>query len=371
MKHKKQLLSILSVLVLFSAILLVNKPFSSFKNKAGIASENSNAVSTYDDYSFSSSGTSKNEHGSTDINDEITESSDIEQPDVSDPSDLTSHTGNQIKPSSVTQSATTTKPSAKAPVNTAVSTTASAPAKQTLAEKNDVKRQALNRKYNLDIRYSNEINNVYGVYKPFGEPLELLTDEREIDSNLTKLESCLAAYPDGMFKEIYDSGMALSIYLVKGSHNKFAGLVDKQFYANPILVMTDTFIFSRTFHHEMMHFLDLYIECEAYPQEPYEGLWGDNYNPLGFSYGSTASSQYVFYPNGDENAYFFTNYSKTNEREDRAELFSEMMNGVYQKDCLKSGKPLRKKADAISAELSKYLKCVTSSTHPQWTKNLK
>lgn len=355
MKNKKTVLSVASVIIVFSAVLLIKlvspEAQSQFKDKKNNISH---SAQSSENSAFDNSQKSETSVSNTTIKPETVQNSDY----MSEPTKGidTKATGYQDN------TATTTTPSA---VTKPIQTTAP----RTTAELNNEKRSELNARYGLDIRYGKEINDLYGEYAPYGEPLELLVNDNEISKNLKKLEDCLSQYPDGMFNETSRNGMTLSIFLVKGSHDKFAGLVDYQFTSNPIMTITDAFMFSRVFHHEMMHFLDLYMQVRQYPDNPY-GNWSQ-YNPSGYTYGYTDNGENVFFPHGDENAYFFTDYSKTNEREDRAELFSEMMNGVYQKSCLKSGKHIRAKADAIASALERSFDCITPSSKPEWTKNLK
>ncbi|MDE5830666.1 MAG: hypothetical protein K2H53_03140, partial [Clostridia bacterium] len=90
-----------------------------------------------------------------------------------------------------------------------------------------------------------------------------------------------------------------------------------------------------------------------YPNEPYPNYI--NLNPTGFNYGS-AQERYNYGYNGQiKGAYFLNSYSQLDVREDRAEVFKQMMTRVYRPaGMFDEGEILRKKALIISEQIKAY-----------------
>ena len=61
-------------------------------------------------------------------------------------------------------------------------------------------------------------------------------------------------------------------------------------------------------------------------------------------------------------------YSKSNYKEDRAVLFSDMMSRSLKKDYYSLGNPINEKAKVISNQLEKYFNCVSNSTNEYWSR---
>ena len=53
---------------------------------------------------------------------------------------------------------------------------------------------------------------------------------------------------------------------------------------------------------------------------------------LGFKY-LEFDTTYDYFPSQNNNAYFFSNYSQTNYKEDRATLFEDIMTRAYKRPC--------------------------------------
>ena len=68
-----------------------------------------------------------------------------------------------------------------------------------------------------------------------------------------------------------DNDMALTILLIdKVSDNSFAGLTDRNLLYNiKILITTNDFI-QRTIHHEIMHYIESYVEIKNYPDDAFK-----------------------------------------------------------------------------------------------------
>lgn len=141
-----------------------------------------------------------------------------------------------------------------------------------------------------------------------------------------------------------------------------AGLTDNR---NPnnvvILINTESLLFESTLHHEIMHYIDCYL-ASIIGASALESSMKD-YNPPGFTYGNQ-TNEYVYYYSNP--AYFLSTYSKSDYKEDRAVLFSDMMFRTLKKDYYSVGNPINEKAKLICRQLEKYFDCVSSSTKENW-----
>lgn len=127
---------------------------------------------------------------------------------------------------------------------------------------------------------------------------------------------------------------------------------------------TDEFFF-RVFHHEVFHYIEAYMEIIGYN----DGIFTDwnNYNPEGFVYGNTNSSYSYSMINPPTNSYFINDYGQTNEREDRATIFEDLMARAYEtKNSFINTNNIWLKGKSISIEIDKYFNTVNSSTIERW-----
>lgn len=223
-------------------------------------------------------------------------------------------------------------------------------------DKNDIKRKSMESTYGIKILYGDEI----GDYHPRGIIPTRLTNESDIETYLTRLNGELAKYPKGFFNDFKKAGMPLTIYLVKGVNGAFAGFTDYQFMNNIKLTLVTNYNFEYTIHHELMHYIDCYLDIKMYPNEPYSEY--EALNPSGFVYGS-AKEEYIYnMASRPRGTYFITSYSTTHVKEDRAEVFQYMTARAYAPiGCFEPNEVIRKKAEIISKQIKTYFPSVTGS----------
>lgn len=218
----------------------------------------------------------------------------------------TSSTSPTSKPSSSpTPTVTpTTSPSA-------IPTPSESPSAKTQAEKNDEYRKQIQDKYSVSIAYKDELGDYYmnGYPRPVKQ-----TDDSTIYSYLQRIENVLNKYPTNFFKEIKNTRMNLTIYMVKSIDIGVAGLTNSSNRSNVIIMINTISItsFETTLHHEIMHFIDSYISFNLGSGVIEKSMV--SVNPSGFTYGSSDSSYVYDYYNAStaSTAYFLSNYSKTN-----------------------------------------------------------
>ena len=224
---------------------------------------------------------------------------------------------------------------------------------------NDNLRKNIKSKYGVNIGYKDESDvNYINSYSNFTKQY----DDEKINTALNNVNVALAKYPSNFFFEINKKWKSLTIYLVDQLTGNVAGLTDNR---NPnnvvILINTDSLLFESTLHHEIMHYIDCYL-ASIIGASALENSMKD-YNPPGFTYGNQTTEFVYYYSNP---AYFLSAYSKSDYKEDRAVLFSDMMFRTLKKDYYSAGNPINEKAKLISRQLEKYFDCVSSSTKENW-----
>ena len=236
------------------------------------------------------------------------------------------------------------------------------PEPKTQAEINDEYRKKLENKYLVKIIYKDENGN-YLIGGSINT--EKLYDDNEINKYLKEVESTLKKYPNGFFKEMKDNNVSLKIYMVNKIDGGHSGMTDGRNQSNiTVTIGTDgTNLFEYTLHHELMHYIDIYMRQKDPTLNLAEIM--KSYNPEGFSYGSNDSTYDYNFSNPND-AYFLSYYSRQSYLEDRAVLFSDMMTRTTKRPYYNDGTPLNKKAKLINDQLHKYYNCVSTSVREHW-----
>ena len=230
---------------------------------------------------------------------------------------------------------------------------------------NDDYRKELESKYSVKILYKDEnINYLISGY--IGT--EKLYDDSEIYKYLQEIDISLSKYPSGFFKEMKDNNVSLTIYMVNKIDGNYSGMTDGRNQSNVIVtIKTGTYLFDYTLHHELMHYIDIYLTQIDNSLNLEEAM--KQYNPEGFSYGTSDSTYDYNYQNASS-AYFISSYGRENYLEDRAVLFSDMMTRTFKKDYYNEGTFINKKANLINNQLHKYYNCVKDNIKEHWERFL-
>lgn len=227
-----------------------------------------------------------------------------------------------------------------------------------IEDKNNIKRRTMESTYGIKILYGDEIGN----YNPKGITPIKLTNSSEIDNYLNRLNTELAKYPQGFFNDFNKKGMPLTIYLIKSVNGAFSGFTDYQFMNNIKLTLTADYNFEYTVHHELMHYIDCYLDIVMYPNNPYTEY--EALNPSGFVYGGANSSQIYNMASNQRGAYFISSYGATHVREDRAEVFKYMIARAYKPiGCFEPNEIIRRKAEVISRQIKIHFPSVVGTAH--------
>ena len=236
------------------------------------------------------------------------------------------------------------------------------PEPKTQAEINDEYRKKLENKYLVKIVYKDENGN-YLIGGSINT--EKLYDDNEINKYLKEVESTLKKYPNGFFKEMKDNNVSLRIYIVNKIDGGHSGMTDGRNQSNITVTIgtAGTNLFEYTLHHELMHYIDIYMRQKDPTLNLAEIM--KSYNPEGFSYGSNDSTYDYNFSNPND-AYFLSSYSRKSYLEDRAVLFSDMMTRTTKRPYYNDGTPINKKAKLINDQLHKYYNCVSKSAKEHW-----
>ena len=237
---------------------------------------------------------------------------------------------------------------------------------KTQAEKNNEYRKMLENKYSVKIVYKDE-NAGYLIGGSINT--EKLNDDKEINKYLKEVELTLKKYPNGFFKEMKNNNVSLRIYMVNKIDGNYSGMTDGRNQSNiTVTIGTDgTKLFESTLHHELMHYIDIYMRQKD-PTLNLEEIM-KSYNPEGFRYGSSDST-YDFNFSNPNDAYFISYYSRQSYLEDRAVLFSDMMTRSTKKAYYNEGTPINKKAKLISSQIKKHFKILSNTGRYYWDRFL-
>ena len=218
--------------------------------------------------------------------------------------------------------------------------------------------------------YRKQIEDTYGIKVLYGSETNgyvvgslwttAITDTNVMKSTLEQLNTALSMYPNGFFREFSKQNMSLNVYLIKNySAENVTGVTDFAPRRTIISIATD-FPFDESFHHEMLHYIEHYIESAGGRFT----AW-NSFNPLDFTYG-VENSSYSYSKTGTPGSYFVNNYAQTSANEDRASTF-EYMTASVKYSCYDSNDyPIWKKSNYLSTMIETYFTTVSSSVVDYW-----
>lgn len=211
--------------------------------------------------------------------------------------------------------------------------------------------------------YIKKIKDEYGINITYGESeksflssvdANVQDDPNIINNNVKLIYSALQKYPKDVFKIFKEEKYTLYIFLVSHFNDNNIALASKNNLNQYRIYLSNNEKFERAFHHEFFHVLEYYMTDKT----SYLYTAWELYNPPGFQYESNVirlTDQYVYnnYLTEEENkdTYFVTKYSKTSSKEDRAEIFAELMMLNKNAGYLKNGNNLREKVDYLLNEV--------------------
>lgn len=220
------------------------------------------------------------------------------------------------------------------------------------------------------VTYRKQIEETYGIKVLYGSETNgyvvgnlgttSISDTNVMKSSLEQLNTALSMYPSGFFREFSKQNMTLNVYLIKNySAENVTGVTDFAPRRTIISIATD-FPFSESFHHEMLHYIEHYIESSGGKFTSW-----NSFNPIDFTYG-VENSSYSYSKTGTPGSYFVNNYAQTSANEDRASTF-EYMTASVKYSCYDSNDyPIWKKSNYLSTMIETYFNTVSSSVVDYW-----
>lgn len=234
--------------------------------------------------------------------------------------------------------------------------------------------------------YIKNIKEEYGIKVRYGKDIEEFAknvnatpqyDVYILNNNLRIIYKALEKYPSSVFDMSKNKKYPITIFIVNEFSNNNLALAARSSLNDFRLYISNTQKFERAFHHEMYHLLEYYME----DTKRYLYASWDELNPADFEYETDISKltdEYVYkevsnslvnenslkdeedtknYVVNDSNIianfdtslnpYFVTKYSKVTEKEDRAEIFAEMMILNKMPKYLYKEQNIRKKAEVM------------------------
>lgn len=227
----------------------------------------------------------------------------------------------------------------------------------------DSKEYIASKKMEID-SYISSLNELYGINVLYGEDTinyankvdaTVETDLNIVNNNVKVLFHTLEKYPKDMFDVFKNKEYKMDVILLDSFSNNNLALASKNNLKEIKLYVSNTDKFERAVHHELFHVFEYYMaDKNKYVFEQWKNL-----NPSIFKYQSDVlklDNNYVYLKDSNtDNWYFVTKYAKTSEKEDRAETFAELMMLQKKPEYLESNTNIKKKADNIMSEMSKYL----------------
>ncbi len=211
--------------------------------------------------------------------------------------------------------------------------------------------------------YIKKIKDEYGIIVTFGESekgflsavdANIQYDEFIANNNIKSIYDALKKYPKDVFDIFTKEKYSLYILLVSEFNDNNIALASKNSLNQYRIYLSNNENFERAFHHEFFHILEYYMSDRT---KFLYSSWNE-YNPIGFQYVDNVSrltDEYVYnnYFTDEQNkdSYFVTKYSKVSPKEDRSELFAEMMTINKNMSYLKKGSRIREKVDYLVNEI--------------------
>ena len=230
----------------------------------------------------------------------------------------------------------------------------------TIDEVNNRLRKNIESTYDITIKYGSETAG----YSIAGSTTEPITNSTTINSQLVRLETALKVYPQGLFREIKNGGMPLTILLInRYSDNAITGVTDSSYsYANISIAATHPF--EDSFYHESYHYIERYLFKKGASFSNWDSL-----NPPEFAGWGTINGSLSYANTFSPHAPFVNNYAQTEAAEDRASTFEYMM-ASSKASCLNRGNTVWLKGKYIADTMDLVLYSVTPNTTEYWERYL-
>lgn len=229
----------------------------------------------------------------------------------------------------------------------------------TLDETNNNLRNSIQNTYGVTIKYGSETSG----YTVAGISTTPINNATTVNASLTRLNAALSLYPRGMFSEIKNGGIPLTIMLINNySENSVTGVTDSS-YSYAVISIAVAYSFEESFYHESYHYMERYMFKKGANFTTWNSL-----NPQGFSYGNI-NNGLSYASTYSQDAPFVNAYAMTSAEEDRASTFEYMMAGS-KASCLNYGTPVWKKSTVIKNMIETVYNTANPNTTEYWERYL-
>ena len=238
---------------------------------------------------------------------------------------------------------------------------------KTTREKNQDMIVQIQSTYGFNISYG---EGTYGYYA--GGSCTPLYNEEKANKALTKITNLLKNFPTDFFRK-FQGNNGYRIILFDDIPGDTQGVTsyeignDNQLF----LDVNNELLLERVFYHETWHFMEQLIMIKNNYNNPFDSNW-NHLNPAGFTYSGDSSNTYTPYDSNrynpgypKENTAFISAYGKTSAREDRAEIFADLMFRGYKQNYMYAGYGINEKAKVMMQEVRKIW---TNSPSATWEK---
>ncbi len=211
--------------------------------------------------------------------------------------------------------------------------------------------------------YINKIKKEYGITIGYGQEeksflssvnANVQEDVNIVNNNLKMIYSAFKKYPSDVFDIFKEEKYSLYILLVSNFNDNNLALASKNTLNQYRVFLSNNENFERSLHHELFHVLEYYMSDKV---KFLYYAW-NSYNPTNFKYEQNIdklTDEYVYnkYLAEDKNntSYFLTKYSKVSAKEDRAEIFAELMMLNKKEGYLKRGGNINQKINYLINEI--------------------
>lgn len=229
----------------------------------------------------------------------------------------------------------------------------------TLDETNNNLRNSIQNTYGITVKYGAETNG----YTVAGIGTTPISNSTAVNAALTRLNQALSIYPKGMFSEIRNGGIPLTIMLINNySENSITGVTDSS-YSYAVISIAIAYSFEESFYHESYHYMERYMFKKGASFTTWNSL-----NPQGFTYGNINNSL-SYASTYSQDAPFVNAYAMTSAEEDRASTFEYMMAGS-KASCLNYGTTVWKKSNVIKNMIETVYNTASPNTTEYWERYL-
>ena len=224
------------------------------------------------------------------------------------------------------------------------------------AKTNDLYRKKIENKYDINVFYGYEL----AKYRVDNMGVEIINNDSIVMESLKKLDNVLKTYPKDFFKEFIKEDMKLNVFLVKKYSVPYVtGITDFSSKYAIVSIAVD-FPFEESFHHEIFHYMEHFIEKKGGRFVSWNDL-----NPVDFKYGNV-QAKYSYDRTYKPDSFFVNNYAQVDSMEDRASTF-EFMTAPVEYDCYISSKyPIWKKSKYMAKMIETYFVTVNSTNIEYW-----